>query len=292
MYELIQVGKKTFYIASPAKIGIYCIDEENVCLFDSGLDTGAAKRVYRVLQENNWNLSMIINSHSHADHIGGNAFLQEKTGCDIYCAGVDRMFVLHPELESSYLFGGFPNKDLRNKFLAAKKSDAKELTNDVIPKGLEFIRLDGHAFSHIGLKTDDDVWFLGDAITTEEIIEKYHVVFLCDVEKTLESLNTIKTLQGSVFIPSHGSVVENVDLLAERNIEKMNEIVAFILEVCKEAKSTETIIQEIFNHYNLTMNFAQNVLVGSTIRSYLSYLYDNGRIKATFEDNILVWKTC
>ncbi len=291
MYELIQVGEKTFYIASPAKIGIYCIDDENVCLFDSGLDTGAAKRVYKVLQEKNWNLSMIINSHSHADHIGGNAFLQEKTGCNIYCAGVDRMFVLHPELESSYLFGGFPNKDLRHKFLAAKKSDAKELTDDVIPDGLEIIRLDGHAFSHIGIKTSDKVWFLGDAITTEEIIEKYHVVFLCDVKKTFESLNTIKCLQGLHFLPSHGSVCENIEVLAEKNIAKMNEIIDFILSICNESKSTETIIQRIFTHYNLTMTFAQNVLVGSTIRSYLSYLYDEGKLEALFENNLLVWKS-
>ncbi len=291
MYELIQVGKKTFYIACPAKVGIYQIDDSNVCLIDSGSDKDAAKKVYKVLQEKNWNVKMIINTHSHADHIGGNAFFQEKTNCSVYCAGIDRMFVLHPELESSYLFGGFPNKDLRNKFLSAPKSYAFELSEDVLPKGLEMLRLDGHAFSQVGIKTDDEVWFLADAITTEEIISKYHLVFLCNVQKTFESLEKIKTLQGNAFIPSHGMVCEDIKTLGDINIAKMLEIITLLLDTCKEAKSTEVVIQKVFFHYNLTMTFAQNVLVGSTIRSYLSYLYDEGKLEALFEDNVLVWKT-
>ncbi len=291
MYELIQVGKKTFYIACPSKVGIYIIDKDNVCLIDSGSDKDAAKKVYKVLQEKKWNVKMIINTHSHADHIGGNAFFQEKTNCSIYCAGTDRMFVLYPELESSYLFGGFPNKDLRNKFLSAPKSNALELTEEVLPTGLKMLRLDGHAFSQVGIRTDDDVWFLADAITTQEIIEKYHIVFLCDVEKTLKSLEVIKLLNGKLFVPSHGTVSEHILDLADSNIAKMKEIIKLVLNICKEARSSEIVIQKVFNHYNLSMTFAQNVLVGSTIRSYLSYLYDIGKIEALFEDNILVWKT-
>ncbi len=291
MYELIQVGKKTYYIACPAKVGIYLLDGQSVCLIDSGSDKEAAKKVYKVLQEQNWNIAMIINTHSHADHIGGNAFFQEKTNCPIYCSGTDRMFVLHPELESSYLFGGFPNKDLRNKFLSAPKSNAQELADSAIPQGLEIVQLDGHAFSQVGIKTDDDIWFLGDAITTEDIIQKYHVVFLCDVEKTFQSLETIKTLKGKLFIPSHGLATNSVIDLADINISKMKEILDFLLHTCKQPMSSETIIKNVFDHYSLTMTFAQNVLVGSTIRSYLSYLYDKESIEVIFTENVLQWKT-
>ena len=38
------------------------------------------------------------------------------------------------------------------------------------------------------------------------------------------------------------------------------------------------------------MNFEQYVLVGSTVRSYLSYLRDTGRIEPSFQDNRLVWQ--
>ena len=39
------------------------------------------------------------------------------------------------------------------------------------------------------------------------------------------------------------------------------------------------------------MDHAQYVLVGSTIRSYLSYLCDNGKVENYVEDNMLLWKT-
>lgn len=45
----------------------------------------------------------------------------------------------------------------------------------------------------------------------------------------------------------------------------------------------------LFSDYGLTMNFEQYVLVGSTVRSYLSWLKDDGKLSAAFEDNMLLW---
>ncbi len=38
------------------------------------------------------------------------------------------------------------------------------------------------------------------------------------------------------------------------------------------------------------MNFEQYVLVGSTVRSYLSWMKDTGKLSAEFCDNMLLWK--
>ena len=35
---------------------------------------------------------MILNTHSHADHVGGNRVIQDRTGCKVYCPGIDRAF--------------------------------------------------------------------------------------------------------------------------------------------------------------------------------------------------------
>lgn len=45
MYELIQAGPRSFYINSPVKIGVYLIDDEKVCLIDSGNDKDAGRKV-------------------------------------------------------------------------------------------------------------------------------------------------------------------------------------------------------------------------------------------------------
>jgi len=38
------------------------------------------------------------------------------------------------------------------------------------------------------------------------------------------------------------------------------------------------------------MTFEQYALVGSTVRSYLSWLKDNDRIGVRFENNMLLWE--
>ena len=54
--------------------------------------------------------------------------------------------------------------------------------------------------------------------------------------------------------------------------------------------SFEDILKGIFDHYALNLNFEQYVLVGSTIRSYLAWLKDQGRVKVEFADNRLLWQ--
>ena len=52
----------------------------------------------------------------------------------------------------------------------------------------------------------------------------------------------------------------------------------------------EGILREVFKGYGLTMNFEQYVLVGSTVRSYLSWLKDNGKLTSAFQDSMLLWQ--
>ena len=80
MYELIQAGPRRFYINSPVKIGVYLIDDEKVCLIDSGNDKDAGRKVRQILEREEWSLHAIINTHSNADHLGGNKCLQQQTG--------------------------------------------------------------------------------------------------------------------------------------------------------------------------------------------------------------------
>lgn len=290
MYELMQVGADTFYINSPSKMGIYRMGEKEVCLIDSGNDKDAGKKVLKILEEQEWRLKMIINTHSHADHVGGNNFLQQRLGVPAYGVGMDNAFIANPFLEPSYLFGGSPVKELKNKFLMAQPSEIQELTEDILPDGMEMIRLDGHSFSMIGLKTRDEVWFLADSLTSVQVLEKYHVSFLQDVGKYLESLERVEKLEGKLFIPSHAEPSESIKSLVEANRDKVAEIIELLNLFCEKPISFEDILQHVFDHYALTMNFTQYVLLGSTIRSYLSYLHDRGEVTTLFEQNKLFWQ--
>ena len=63
-----------------------------------------------------------------------------------------------------------------------------------------------------------------------------------------------------------------------------------IYTACKKEMIFEEILKYIFDEYNLTMNANQYVLVGSTIKSYLSYLLDENKLSYEFKDNKMLWK--
>lgn len=287
--ELIQVGEKTYYIKNATNIGIYKISETEVYLIDTGNDKDAGKKILKIVEENGWTIAGIINTHSNADHIGGNKLIQDRTGSPILANGIEKSFTEYPILESSFLYGGRPFKELRNKFLLANASKVTRL-EDNIPKGLEYFVLKGHFFDMIGIKTSDDVYFLADSLFSEETITKYHLFFIYDVEEYLATLDYLGTLKGFMYIPSHCEATKDITSLIELNKNKIAEIANKICEVCERPTTFEEILRRIFDDYELTMNANQYVLVGSTIKSYLSYLCDKGRLCYEFEDNKMLWK--
>ena len=287
--ELINVGEKTYYIKNPTNIGIYKINDNDVFIIDSGNDKDAGKKILKIVEENGWSIKGIIVTHSNADHIGGCRVIQERTNCPVYALGIEKSITENPILEPSFLYGGFPFKDLRNKFLLAKESNVTNINNN-LPDGIEYFNLKGHFFDMIGIKTSDEVYFLADSLFSEETITKYHLFFIYDVQEYLNTLDYLSTLNGKLFIPSHCEATNDISSLIEINRNKIEEVADKIYSLCSEEKTFEELLKDIFDYYNLTLNTNQYVLVGSTIRSYLSYLYDKDKIEYIFKDNKMYWK--
>lgn len=289
MYELIQAFGSSYYIQSPAKIGLVKLSEKEVCLIDSGNDKDAGRRVRKLLDEQGWQLKAICNTHANADHNGGNRYLQQQTGCRILAPGIDCAITRHPILEPAFLYGGYPVKELRRKFLLAQESEAEYLTKENVPGGMEIIPLPGHFFDMVGYRTGDDVVYLADCLSSRETLEKYQIGFLYDVAAYLDTLERVKAMEARLFVPAHAAATEDIKALAQENIDKVNEIAGRILALCAEPVMFESVLQRLFQVYGLTMDFEQYALVGSTVRSYLSWLKETGRLEAIFDDGRLLW---
>ena len=291
MYELVHITGASYYIQSPAKIGLVKLESDNVCLIDSGNDKEAGRKVKKFLDANNFHLKAIFNTHSHADHIGGNKYLQNNTGCKIYSPGIECAFTRHTLLEPAFLYGGCPVDELRHKFLMAQESESEYLTHDNLPEGFEIINLPGHCFDMAGFRTPDDVIYLADCLASRETLEKYKIVVIYDVEAYIATLENVKKLNANYFVPAHADLTDNIYELAQYNINHVNNIAEDIITICREALNFERILQKLFTKYNLAMNFEQYVLTGSTVKSFLSWLKAQGRLKAYFDDNILLWES-
>lgn len=290
MYELNHITGNSYYIQSPSKMGLVKLNDTDVCLIDSGNDKDAGRKVRQLLDANGWHLTAIYNTHSNADHIGGNRYLQGQTKCKIYAQGIECDITRHPVLEPAFLYGGFPPKDLRHKFLMAQESDAQELTPAVLPEGFELLQLPGHFFHMVGFRSPDDVVYLADCLSSRETLDKYQIGFLYDVAAYLDTLERVKTMQAAAFVPAHAQVTEDIVPLAQYNIDKVHEIADHMVELCAEPVMFEELLKKLFDDYGLTLTFEQYVLVGSTVKSYLAWLKDTGRLTALFEDNRLLWR--
>ena len=291
MFELNQVGERSYYINCSAKIGIYKPNDTDVYLIDSGNDKDAGRKVHKILRENGWNLKGIINTHSNADHIGGNKYLQQQTGCKIFTDGIEAAFTRYPLLEPSFLYGGYPCKDLRHKFLLASESDVSEITDPDFPRELEVIPLHGHFFDMIGIRTPDDVVFLADCISSESTLDKYQITFIYDIAEYLNTLDKVESMEAAMFVPAHSDVTSNITGIVQLNRQKVFDISNDIQSILKTPMCFEELLKLLFDEYGLVMNFEQYVLVGSTVRSYLAWLKDTDKIRAVFTDNQLMWSS-
>ena len=289
MYELVRLTERDLYIDCPAKIGVVLTGADEAVLIDSGSDRDAGKKVLRVLEGQGWKLKAIFNTHSHADHIGGNRFLQEKTGCRIYARGLERACTLEPLLEPAGLYGGLPFKALRHKFLMAQGSDVLPLTEDALPPGMSLIPLPGHSPDMTGFLTAGGTAYIADSVFPEETLRKYGISYLWDPSAALKTLSALRTLKAERFVPSHAPVTDDIGPLAARNEEAVLAVRALLLELCREPSSFEELLERVCAAFSLTMTAQQYALIGSTVRSYLSDLCDRGEIGCSFSGGRMLW---
>lgn len=289
MYELIRAGERSYYIDCPAKIGLF-ETEGGVCLVDSGNDKDAGRKVRQILDKNGWKLLAILVTHSNADHIGGCQYLQKQTGCRVFAPGIEAAFTRSPVLEPAFLYGGFPPKALRHKFLMAQPSPAEDVSAPGFPAGVDIIPLPGHFFDMAGYRTPDGTAYIADCVSSAATLEKYGVPFIYDVAAYLDTLRRLPELEAGLYVPAHAEAVEDIAPLAELNLRHVEALCESVLDLCAEPVCFDELLGRVFDRWALQLTMEQYVLVGSTVKSILSWHLDAGRAETLIEDNRLLWR--
>lgn len=291
MFECIQVGENTYYIANPVNVGLY-VENGEAWIIDTGIDARVGKKIVQRLNENGWKPKAIINTHCHVDHVGANAWLQKEFNIPIYSNGMDCYFIENTILSSMALWGAFPPRLLQGTlFTSSDSKNVQSIYDAPLPNGFEIIPFSGHSLYMFGLRTPDDIVFTADELCNAQILEKYKIAFNYCVELYYKSLEDAEKLTAKLFVPAHGEPFTDIKEYVAINRKAVLQVHSLILETCRAPQNFDMLMQHIFNHYGLTLTFAQYAIVGSTIRSYLSWLLNDELIEPIIENNMLYWQT-
>ena len=258
-------------------------------LIDTG-SKGDGEKIDEILSREGWVPSRIINTHTHIDHIGGNEFLMRKYGIPAYCTDYDMAFAHYSELEAAYMNGGYPAEKLRTIFAHPGMIGFRSIEKET-PDGIDWTYLPGHSFGMIGIKTSDDIWFLGDSYLSRSFLKQYTFGFIYNVEAYIDTLKKLKEFKGALFVPSHGILETDIVPSLEQNLRSVAEMCSMICETCREYRGQDEILQQMYERLRMHARLAQHALLSSTVKSYLTYLQDRNKLECRFVDNIMKWRT-
>ena len=294
--EIDFVKEDVGFIRDAVNIGVIKRNSE-VILVDSGLDKDTARNIRKTIEDEGLRITTIINTHSHADHFGGNDYLVRNLGAKVYAPEIESGIIQYPILEPVYLFNGAnPINDLRNKFVLAKPSPV----NEVIHPGkmkidsveMEVIHLPGHSFNQMGILFQD-VLFCADSLFSERVIKKYRIPVLHDVGSHLKTLNKLENMSHSLYVPSHTKPTDDLSELISVNRGVVEQIIDDIKDLLVHTLSTEEVTESLCTRYDLELpSVQQYCLIQMTLMAYLGYLKEKKEIVVEVKGNRLKWKIC
>ncbi|PZS01004.1 MAG: hypothetical protein DLM69_05650 [Candidatus Chloroheliales bacterium] len=305
-YNLTPVHGSINYLPGPQNIGVIVGANDSDCaIVDSGLTKENGKAILKALWEVGLRVVAILNTHSHADHFGGNAHIVASSNggaVRIYAPPIEEAFMRYPLLEPTGLFAGAaPIKPLYSHFLYAPPSPIDVVLSpgplDLPELGfsIEVVDLKGHAAGQMGYLAKG-VLFVGDLVLPAAVIEKYKVLYCAGVTEHLASLDRALTYADRVaaVVPGHSPTLTPAEFseLVAINRARFVDTLDFIVAHLEAAgpQSSEAVLRAVCAHYDFGVTTAEAYyLLQPTIYAHLSCLHQQGRIGWRVADNTALW---
>lgn len=189
------------------------------------IDTGYKKNLPETLELINQTgvdpaeINLIISTHCHCDHIGGNKFIQELSGCEIAAHYIDRHFIEHKN--DWYTWWRYYDQEADFFTVNRSLNDGDAVMLDELE--LIVMHTPGHASGMISLYSPrhrflisaDSVWD-GDFGAITPRIEGNMAPFL-----HYKSLEKLLVLNIHTIYPGHGGIINDPARAIERCLQRI-----------------------------------------------------------------------
>ncbi len=270
--ELMELTERVSVILARTNVGVI----NKKFLIDTGINKEVGRQIRKLLDSYNTSVERIYNTHGHIDHVGGNIYFYRK-GCKIYMPKKEEIFLKYPKITGMLL--DYPE---------LKPIQPIEEINTELD--LLYIPLPGHSVNQVGYLIDN-VFFCGDVIVSESIIEKHKIVFHTHISAQKETLKNLSTIDAKYWVPSHSEeILRNPKPLIKKNLNNIIQSEKLILDLC-EGKTTEEILKEIIEYLQIQINQKIDYFVfKKLISNYLTSLFKEQRVKYEYQGGMVIWK--
>lgn len=294
MTTLTPLSARTYYLPRAVNVGLIRTPDGGAILLDTGQDKDYGRAIRKACQSAGLTPVAIVNTHSHADHYGGNDYLVRQFDLPVYAPPLEAAIIQNPYLEPMYLFaGGKPLRELTGKWLMGKPSPVHHLleggTLPIAGVGLRVHATPGHSPGHVSIGVDD-VLYCADALFGTATLEKYGAPYTHAVGQQIASIEVVRRTDYQLYLPAHGDPVGDVDALAEENLAAIERTLDAVRGALSSPADTSTVVHRAVERLGKPpTGLPQYFLFQSLVMAYLGYLVEQGEVIAEVVRGILIW---
>lgn len=291
--EIKRIKGSTFCIdTGMSYIPFYKINDEEIIMLDSGWAKGERAGIDELLEQNNFKVASIINSHAHIDHIGNNPYLKQKYNSTIampayealVCSSTVNLKVYYSSQTLSEVTEHFGHMVCETDIMILDNEDK------IYVCGIKFkiLHTPGHSPAHICITTPDDVAYLGDALISHEVMDGAKMPYAYILSEDLKSKLKLYDLKCSKYVVAHKGIYNDITKLITDNINFYKNRAARIYDVIDGTMTMEDIMKAVIKDFNIRVNSKYRyALIERMLRSYVEYLNETGSIELNIENGFL-----
>jgi len=289
---LEQIIGPAHYVPGRVNIGVIA-GQGQAAFIDSGIDESTARKAVQAVEQAGLRAVALINTHAHADHCGGNAFLRKRTGAAVYAPVIEAAFIQHTELEPFYLFGAAPFPAIDGKWFHAEPSRVDHLlgtTLSVCGLDLEILPTAGHSINQVAILTAESA-FLGDALMAPALLERYPIQYCYDVSAHRATLERLAGLQKAWYVGAHFPPTQDLEGLLAANRRNLERTAEAVLSGVAPAATTEEVVAHAAEVLGvLSMDPPAYLLNAAAVKAHLSAHVREGRLGFEIVNGRPLWR--